>query len=61
MRAGDADALAGAVIRLLQDRELATTMAARGRELVKERFAEALMVQRIDALYRRLVAARGSG
>jgi len=61
VRAGDVDGLARAVIRLLQDRQLATSMAARGRELVREQFSEALMVQRIDAMYRRLVAARGAG
>jgi glycosyltransferase involved in cell wall biosynthesis len=58
VRAGDATALAGAVIRLLQDVRLAHTMGAQGRDLVKERFSEARMVQQLDRLYRRLWAAR---
>ena len=58
VRAGDATALAGAVIRLLQDASLAHTMGAHGRDLVKERFSEARMVQQLDGLYRRLWAAR---
>jgi glycosyltransferase involved in cell wall biosynthesis len=58
VRAGDATVLAGAVIRLLQDARLAHTMGAQGRDLVKERFSEARMVQQLDELYRRLWAAR---
>jgi glycosyltransferase involved in cell wall biosynthesis len=46
------------VIRLLQDTSLAHTMGAQGRELVRERFSEARMVQQLDELYRRLRAAR---
>jgi glycosyltransferase involved in cell wall biosynthesis len=57
-RARDVNALADAVIRLLQDAELAHRMGARGKELVKERFSEARMVQQLDELYRRLWAAR---
>jgi len=57
-RAKDVNALADAVIRLLQDAELAHRMGARGKELVKERFSEARMVQQLDELYRRLWAAR---
>ena len=56
--AEDGTALAGAVIRLLQDTSLAHTMGAQGRELVTERFSEARMVQQLDELYRRLWAAR---
>ncbi len=58
VRAGDANVLAEAVIRLLQDAALAHRMGARGRELVKERFSEARMVQQLDELYRRLWALR---
>ena len=61
VRAEDSDGLANAVIRLLQDKALATRMGNQGRELVKEKFSEALMVQKIDELYRRLSAARTSG
>ena len=58
VRAEDGTALAGAVIRLLQDTSLAHTMGAQGRKLVTERFSEARMVQQLDELYRRLWAAR---
>ncbi|HVM62156.1 MAG TPA: glycosyltransferase family 4 protein [Verrucomicrobiae bacterium] len=58
VRAGDTNALAEAVIRLLQDAALAHRMGTRGRELVQERFSEARMVQQLDELYRRLWAAR---
>ena len=58
VRAGDAGALAGAVIRLLQDANLRHRMGAQGRDLVTERFSEARMVQQLDELYRRLWAAR---
>jgi glycosyltransferase involved in cell wall biosynthesis len=54
VRAEDVNGLAEAVIRLLQDAELATKMGAQGRKLVRERFSEARMVQKIDELYRRL-------
>ena len=58
VRAEDVNALADAVIRLLQDAGLAHRMGAQGRELVKERFSEARMVQQLDELYRQLWAAR---
>jgi len=61
VRAEDSIGLANAVIRLLQDKPLAARMGNRGRELVKERFSEALMVQKIDELYRRLSRTRASG
>jgi glycosyltransferase involved in cell wall biosynthesis len=58
VRAEDVDALAGAVIRLLQDAVLAHRMGAQGRELIRERFSEERMVQQLDELYRRLWVAR---
>jgi len=58
LRAGDANGLANAVIRLLQDRELANRMAMQGRNLVKERFSEERMVRQLDELYQRLWKAR---
>jgi len=54
VRPGDVTGLAAAVIRLLQDQELAHRMGAQGRELVRGQFSEALMVRQIDELYRRL-------
>ena len=56
IRPGDTAALAEAVIRLLQNKELATRLGAQGRKLVQKEFAEETMVQRIDELYRRLLA-----
>ena len=58
VRAEDATGLAAAVIRLLQDKSLATRMGARGRHLVRERFSEELMVRRIDELYQQLAQTR---
>jgi glycosyltransferase involved in cell wall biosynthesis len=58
VRAGDVSGLAAAVIRLLQDKGLADRMGTQGKELVRERFAEARMVQQLDELYRRLWTAR---
>ena len=54
VRPGDVEGLAEAVIRLLQDRALASRLGAQGRELVREQFSEELMVRKIDELYRRL-------
>jgi glycosyltransferase involved in cell wall biosynthesis len=54
VRAEDFAGLADAVIRLLQDKLLATKLGAQGRELVRKEFSEELMVQRIDELYQRL-------
>jgi glycosyltransferase involved in cell wall biosynthesis len=56
LQAGDVNGLATAVIRLLQDEELAHRMGERGRELVRGRFSEEQMVQQLDELYRRLAA-----
>jgi glycosyltransferase involved in cell wall biosynthesis len=50
----DVEGLKRAVIRLLQDRERAASMGARGRELVKEKFSRETMVREIYQLYRRL-------
>jgi glycosyltransferase involved in cell wall biosynthesis len=58
VRAEDATKLATAVIRLLQDSEMATRMGAQGRRLVRERFTEELMVHRIDELYQQLARSR---
>ena len=58
LRAEDVDGLARAVIRLLQDKELAHRMGERGRGLVRERFSEDRMVQQLDELYRHLRPTR---
>jgi len=54
--AEDTRGLAAAVIRLLREPALARSMGTRGRELVRAQFSEALMVQRLDELYQRLLA-----
>ena len=58
VRAEDVPGLSAAVIRLLQDKELAHRMGTQGRELVQEQFSEARMVKQLDELYRRLSAVR---
>jgi glycosyltransferase involved in cell wall biosynthesis len=50
----DIEGLKRAIIRLLQDRALAATMGARGRDLVKQKFSQETMVRHIYELYRRL-------
>ncbi|MEI8064231.1 MAG: glycosyltransferase family 1 protein, partial [Verrucomicrobiota bacterium] len=56
IRAEDAGGVATAVIRLLQDPELAARLGAQGRQLVRAEFGEDLMVRKLDELYRRLRA-----
>ena len=58
VRAGDASGLAAAVIRLLQDKDLAARLGQQGRRMVQERFSAELMVRKIDELYRRLAQTR---
>ena len=48
---GDPAALAAAVCRLLEDRELAARLAAEARRRVLERFSVEKMVERTIALY----------
>jgi glycosyltransferase involved in cell wall biosynthesis len=55
---GDVAGVATAVIRLLQDRELAARMGTRGRTMVREQFAEEQMVEQTDRLYQQLAAER---
>jgi len=55
IRPEDTNGLADAVIRLLQDKTLAARMGAHGRQLVREEFTEAMMVEKIAALYQRLL------
>ena len=56
----DVEGLQRAVILLLQQPSLAATMGARGRALVREKFAQETMVRQLYQLYRRLVPARPS-
>ncbi|HYM83644.1 MAG TPA: glycosyltransferase [Candidatus Dormibacteraeota bacterium] len=47
----DADALAGAIVRLLTDHPFADTLAKAGHDAVHERFCVELMVHAIEAVY----------
>ena len=53
--AGDADALAAALLRILKDRSLAEDMGARGRDVALSQFRQELVVDRFEQLYTRLV------
>lgn len=57
--AGDADALAAAAARVLDDPEAARRMGAAGRDRVERHFSLASMVAGRSALYEALVADRG--
>jgi glycosyltransferase involved in cell wall biosynthesis len=56
---GNADALAGAIRRLLQDRPIRDEMGAAGRRRALERFDEDAVVARTLSVYERLLARRG--
>ena len=47
----DADALAGAIIRLLRDHSYADTLARAGHDLVHDRFCIELMVRAVESIY----------
>jgi glycosyltransferase involved in cell wall biosynthesis len=54
------DALAQAILRVLENPTRAKAMARAGRKRVEAQFSMAQKVQRTEALYRRLLTARGS-
>ncbi len=54
----DAEALADAIVRLLDDAELAASLAQAGHELVSKRFSIDAMVSQTEAFYERLLASR---
>lgn len=58
---GDVDTLAGALARLLTDRELAERMGAAGREVALRRFGMGAVVNRWIALYERLAVLGRDG
>jgi len=55
---GSATALAAAVLRLLDDPQLAARLAAAGRERVRRRHAPELAARRLASVYRAVVAER---
>jgi len=58
---GDAPALAGAVLRLLEDAPAARAMGARGAARVRAEFSLARMVDALQTLYAALLGARARG
>ncbi len=55
---GDAERMAGAIIQLLQDRELAQTMGERGRRLVLDRFTWERVVQKTVRIFKDILESR---
>lgn len=58
--ADTAAAFADAVLRLLDDRELASRIARNGRRLIEERYDYRAVYPQVDALYRNLVGRKAS-
>lgn len=56
---GDVPALAGAILRLLDDRAEARRMGAEGRRMALARFDERLVFERVKAEYARLLREKG--
>jgi len=56
----DSAALAQAMLRMIEDREFAARTAAAGRELARKLFPAEVMVERLEALYRKLSAVGGT-
>lgn len=55
--AGDPDALAEAIVRLLHDRDLRWQMGQAGQQRIRQCFSMEQMVQQTEALYQKLAAA----
>jgi type III pantothenate kinase len=51
----DVAGLAAAILRLIADREYAAALGRAGRQLVVSRFSTRIKVERIEALYHRLL------
>ena len=61
VRLNDVDALARAIIALAADPARRHALGRSGRQLCRERFDHRVMVERIEAVYRDLLAADGCG
>ncbi|HZS97264.1 MAG TPA: glycosyltransferase, partial [Terriglobales bacterium] len=57
--AEDSAAIAGALLRLLRDPELARKMAESGRKLAVENYSFERLIREVDALYTELLRRRG--
>jgi glycosyltransferase involved in cell wall biosynthesis len=57
---GNADALAVALLQILQNRELAEQMGAKGREVAKTRYSQDMYVDRFLELYRSMCVDRST-
>ena len=55
---GDHNALAGRINALLEDQALASTLGENGRALLREKFSEDVMMNRIEALYDELTRGK---
>ena len=55
VRSRDVAGLAAAILRLIEDPEYASALGRAGRQLVVSRFSTRVKVERIEALYRRLL------
>ncbi len=54
----DSEALAKAILELLEDKEKAKRLGENGRRLVEEKFSQESMIERIEDLYRELLKKR---
>jgi glycosyltransferase involved in cell wall biosynthesis len=61
VRSRDVAGLAAAILRLIDDRQYAVALGEAGRQLVVSHFSTRRKVDRMEALYGRLVAAPGDG
>jgi 1,2-diacylglycerol 3-alpha-glucosyltransferase len=60
VNSGDNDAMAGAIVRLLQDRRMSQAMAESGRQAVFERHHWDRIIPSVEAVYRQVIASRSN-